>query len=89
MIREVLKNPIIRVENIYNIDKTRVILSILGSIKALVPKDNYRNYRGTCIKRITVTIIEYISTDNKYLKLIIIWLANIYRSNWTIFLTPG
>jgi hypothetical protein len=56
----------------YNIDETRVILSILGSIKVLIGKHNRRDYRGARVKRITVTIIKYISSNSRYLNLIII-----------------
>ncbi|KAH7418951.1 hypothetical protein BKA64DRAFT_563396, partial [Cadophora sp. MPI-SDFR-AT-0126] len=54
------------------IDKTRVMLSILGSIKALVLKDNQRKYRGARIKRIIVIAIECISANSRYLKPMII-----------------
>jgi hypothetical protein len=70
-------------------DKTRVILSILGSIKVLVGKDDRRKYRGAQVKRTTVTTIEYISTDSRYLNPIVIWPATIYRSNWATFATSG
>ncbi|OCK73032.1 hypothetical protein K432DRAFT_313978, partial [Lepidopterella palustris CBS 459.81] len=53
--------------NIYNIDKTKVILSILGSIKVLISKDNIRDYRGADIKRKIVTSIKYISGNNRLL----------------------
>ena len=45
---------------------------MLGFIKVLVSKNNKRNYKGTHIKQIIVTTIEYISANNKYLNLIII-----------------
>jgi hypothetical protein len=57
---------------VYNIDETSVMLFILGSIKVLVSKYNKRDYKGARVKRITVTIIEYISSNNKYLNPIII-----------------
>jgi hypothetical protein len=53
-------------------DKIRVMLYILGSIKVLISKDNLRDYRGTGIKRIIVTTIEYISIDSRSLLPIII-----------------
>jgi hypothetical protein len=40
VIREVLQDLAILVENIYNIDKTRVMLSMPGSIKVLVDKND-------------------------------------------------
>jgi hypothetical protein len=33
-------------ENVYNIDETRVMLSMLNSVKVLVSKDDIRGYRG-------------------------------------------
>lgn len=58
--------------NIYNINETKVILLILGSVKVLIGKDNRRDYRDTRIKRIIVTVIKYISANGRYLKSIII-----------------
>jgi len=84
-----LEDPGTLLENIYNIDETSAILSILGSVKVLVSKYNRRDYKGARVKRITVTAIEYISSDSKYLNPIIIWPANTYRSNWTTFPTLG
>jgi hypothetical protein len=68
-------------KNVYNINETSIILSILGFVKVLVSKYNRHDYRGARVKRTFVTIIKYISSDNRYLNLIIIWLANTYRSN--------
>lgn len=89
VIGEVLKNPAVRAENVFNMDETGVMLSMPGSVKALVPKDDRRNYRGARIKRTTVTAIECISADGRYLKSMIIWPASTHRSNWTTFPTPG
>jgi hypothetical protein len=66
---------------VYNINETRVMLSMLGSIKVLVSKQDIRDYKGARVKRITVTAIECISGDSKYLNPMIIWLASTYRSN--------
>jgi hypothetical protein len=68
----VLKDLAILVENIYNINKIRVILYILNSIKVLVSKDNLRDYRGVSVKCTLVTTIKYISANSKSLLLIII-----------------
>jgi hypothetical protein len=70
-------------------DETGVMLSILGSIKVLIGKDDLRSYRGAYIKRTVVTAIEYISADGRYLDPIIIWPASTYRANWTTYPTPG
>jgi hypothetical protein len=43
------------------------MLSILSSIKVLIGKDNKRAYRGARVKQTTVTAIEYISANGRYL----------------------
>lgn len=75
-------------ENVYNMDDTGVMLSMLGSVKVLVQKDDVRDYRGARAKRTTGTAIECISADGRYLKPMIIWPAATHRSNWTTFPTP-
>jgi hypothetical protein len=89
VIKDVLKDPAILAENVYNMDETRVMLSMPGSIKVLIGKHDMRDYRGARVKRTTVTIIEYISSNSRYLNPIIIWPASTHRSNWTTFPTPG
>lgn len=89
VIGKILQDPAILAENIYNIDETGVMLSMPGSVKALVGKDDKRNYRGARVKRTTVTAIECISADGRYLIPMIIWPASTHRSNWTTFPTPG
>ncbi|EGP82460.1 uncharacterized protein MYCGRDRAFT_51666, partial [Zymoseptoria tritici IPO323] len=76
-------------ENVYNMDKTRVILSTLGAVKVLVGRNDIRGYRGARVKRTTVTAIECISSDGRYLSPIIIWAATTHRSDWITFPTPG
>jgi hypothetical protein len=70
-------------------DETGVMLSMLGSVKVLVVKDDTRNYRGARVKRTMVTAIECISGDGRYLNPMIIWSPTTHRSNWTTFPTPG
>jgi hypothetical protein len=65
-------------ENVYNIDKTRVMLYILNSIKVLVSKDDPRDYKGTGVKQTIVTVIKCISASGKFLLLMIIWLVITY-----------
>lgn len=72
MVRKVLEDPAILLENVYNIDETGVILYMLGSIKVLISKDDPRDYRGAGVKRTIVTAIEYISVSSRSLLLIII-----------------
>jgi hypothetical protein len=38
-----LNDPAILPENVYNMDETRVLLSVLSSLKILVGKDDLRN----------------------------------------------
>lgn len=89
MIKKVLDNPAILAKNVYNMDETGVMLLMLSSVKVLVGKGDRRNYRGARVKRTTVTAIECISADGRYLNPIIIWPATTHRSNWTTFPTPG
>jgi hypothetical protein len=81
VIKEVLQDPAILPKNVYNIDETGVMLSMLGFVKVLVSKHNRRDYRGAQVKRTTVTTIECISSDGRYLNPMIIWPANTYQSN--------
>ena len=62
VIRKVLDDPAILPENVYNMDKTGVMLSMLSSIKVLLGKDDPRDYRGAVVKRTSVTAIECISS---------------------------
>jgi hypothetical protein len=61
---------------VYNMDKTSVMLSMLGLVKVLVSKYDRRDYRGARVKRTTMTAIECISGDGRYLNPMIIWLAS-------------
>ena len=81
MIKDVLQDPAVLAENVYNMDETGIMLSMPGSVKVLVSKHDMRDYRGTRVKRTTVTAIERISSDGRYLNPMIIWLASTYRSN--------
>ncbi len=89
IIGKVLQDPAILPENVYNMDETGVMLSMPGSVKVLVGKDDRQNYRGARVKRTTVTAIECISADGRYLDSLIIWPASTHRSNRTTFPTPG
>jgi hypothetical protein len=48
-------------------DKTGVMLSMLGSVKVFVSRDDVQGYRGASVKRTIVTAIECISTDSRLL----------------------
>jgi hypothetical protein len=66
-------------------DKTGVVLSMLGLVKVLVGKDDMRDYRGARVKRTIVTAIECISGNGRYLNPMIVRPATTHRSNWTTF----
>lgn len=89
VIGEVLQDPAVLPENVYNMDETGVMLSMLGSVKVLVSKNDSRNYRGAGVKRIMVTAIECVSADGRALLPMIIWPAITHRSNWTVHPTIG
>jgi hypothetical protein len=81
IIRRVVQDLAIVPENVYNMYETGVMLSILGSVKVLVGKDDLRDYKGTGVKRTMVTAIKCISADGRSLLLLIILLALTHRSN--------
>ena len=72
MIGKELSNPVMVPENVYNMDETGVLLSVLGSLKVLVSRQNLQNYRGAGVKRTLVTAIECISADGRCLTPLII-----------------
>ena len=89
VVGKLLQDPAILPENVYNMDETRVMLSMLGSVKVLVGKNDPRDYRGAGVKRTMVTAIECISADGRLLLPLIIWPASTHWSNWTTYPTPG
>ena len=89
LIGKVLQDPAVLPENVYNMDETGVMLSMLGSVKVFMGKDDPRDYRGTNVKRTTVTAIECISADGRSLSPMIIWPATTHRANLTTYPTPG
>ena len=88
-IGEELRRPDILPENVYNMDETGVMLSVLKSMKVLVGREELRNYRGAGVQRTLITAIECISADGRYLDPLVIWPAATHRSNWTAHPTPG
>jgi hypothetical protein len=72
VIGKVLQDPAILPENVYNMDETDIMLSMLGSVKVFVSRDDVRGHRGASVKRIIVTAIEYISADGRSLYPLII-----------------
>jgi hypothetical protein len=89
VIGPVLYEPDILLENVYNMDETGVMLSMLNSVKVLVSKDDTHAYRGACVKRTIVTAVECISVDGRCLNPLILWPAKTHRANWTTYPTPG
>lgn len=89
VIGQVLKDPNVLQQNVYNMDETGVMLSQLGSVKVLVSRDNQRGCRVARVKRTTITAIECVSADGRYLHPMIIWPALTHRSNWSTWPTPG
>ena len=84
-----LRNPDIEPKNVWNMDETGIMLSMLSSVKVLVSKDDQRSYRGARVNRTTVTAIECIIASGRCLNPMIVWPASSHRANWTTFLTPG
>lgn len=78
MIRAELHKLGVLLENVYNIDKTEVMLSMLNSIRVLVSKADIQRYRGARVKRTIVTAVECISANSRCLDPIIIWPALTY-----------
>lgn len=85
----ILQDPGILPENVYNMDETGVMLSMLGSVKVLTGKDDSQDYRSAGVKRTMVTAIECVSADSRYLSPMIIWPARTHRANWTTYTTLG
>jgi hypothetical protein len=89
VIRRELHDPVILVENVYNMDETGILSSVLTSQKFLVGTDDVTRYRGAGVKRQTVTAIECVSADSRYLDPLVIWPSSTHRSAWTTHPTPG
>jgi hypothetical protein len=77
-----LHDPAILAENVYNMDKTGILLSFLAFRKYVIHKDDLRKYRGAAVKRTLVTAVKCLSS-------LIIWPATTHRSDWTTHRTPG
>jgi hypothetical protein len=75
-------------ENVYNMDETGVLLSVLGSSKYLVSAEMPKTHRGTDTKRTLVTAVECISADGRTLPPLIIFPGVDLRSNWVCHEAP-
>src|ERR1700722_526556 len=51
VVEKELRRPDIVPQNVYNMDETGIMLSVQGSAKVLVSKNDWRDYRGARIKR--------------------------------------
>ena len=80
VIGKILQDPAVLPQNLYNTDETGVMLSMLGTVKVLLGKDDRRDYRGAGVKRTMVTAIECISADGRSLLPMIIWPARLPSS---------
>jgi hypothetical protein len=89
VIGKVLQNPDVVPGNVYNMDETGVMLSMPGSVKVLVGKNDLRGYRGGRVKRTVATAIDCASADGRHLNAMIVWPASTHRANCTTFPNPG
>jgi hypothetical protein len=78
-----IKNLAILPENVYNLDEPGILLSDLGSLKALIGKDDLRNCRVARFKWTLVTAVERISANGRSLSVQIVWPDSIHWSTWT------
>jgi hypothetical protein len=76
-------------ENVYNMDGTGVMLSVLGYSKYLVSAEMQKTYRGTGSKRTLITAVECISADGRSWPPLIIFPGVDLRSNWVCHDAPG
>jgi hypothetical protein len=76
-------------ENVYNMDETGVLLSLLGSSKYLVSAEMRKTHRGTDTKRTLITAVECISADGRSVPPLIIFPGVDLRSNWVCHEAPG
>jgi hypothetical protein len=75
-------------ENVYNMDETGVLLSVLGSSKYLVSAEMHKSHRGTDSKRTLITAVECISADGRSLPPLIIFPGVDLRNNWVCHDAP-
>ena len=88
VIERIIQDSAILRENVYNMNETRVMLSMLSSVKILVGKDDLRDYRGAGVKQTMMTVNECVSADGRSLLPLIIWSGSTHRSNWMTYATP-
>ncbi len=67
MIKKKLNSLNISSKNVYNMNETRVLLSVLSFLKILINKNDLRKHKAIAIKRILIIVIECIFTNDRYL----------------------
>lgn len=88
VISEVLSDPTIHSENLYNVDEMGILLNDPRPVKVIVNKQDRRNYKPARVQRTLVTAIECVAGDGRSLPPLIIWPAATQRSKDHIP-TPG
>lgn len=83
-----LHEPDILQENVYNMDKTGVLWSVLGSSKYLISSDIVKDHRGAGVRRILIAGVECVSADGRSLPPLIIFPGAALRSNWVCHDAP-
>lgn len=89
VIGEVLNDPAILPENVYNVDETGNMLNAPRPVKVIMSRHDRRNYKPARVQRTLVTAVECISADGRSLPPLIIWPAVTLRSSWTTHPTLG
>lgn len=88
LMRSELQKADVLQENVYNMDETGVLLSVLGSSKYLVNAEMPKTHRGSETKRTLITAVECISADGRSLPPLIIFPGVDLRSNWVCHEAP-
>lgn len=88
LMRAQLEEEGVMQENVYNMDETGVLLSVLGSSKYLVSAEMHKSHRGTDSKRTLITAVECISADGRSLPPLVIFPGVDLRNNWVCHDAP-
>lgn len=88
LMRQQLAERSVLQENVYNMDETGVLLSVLGSSKYLISSELQKAHRGTSSQRTLITAAECISADGRSLPPLIIFPGVNLRSNWVCHEAP-
>lgn len=72
IIDKILQDSAVVSKNVYNMNETEVMLSMLDFVKVLVDKNDLRGYKGAHVKRTVVIAVQCISANNKYLNSMIV-----------------